>query len=339
MKLGKLNVINKRHTYFIISGVLMIISLFLLLWTKLNLWIDMTWWTQSEYSYTNLDLDKAREEVELISKDVKYENKWVINATSLYKISWEEKINVVVGYDNSIETTELEELKNNFRNQLTDILINMDESIIETQYINIWKSFWDYIKNTAILTLAIAIVFIALYVAWAFSWIASWISTLSFSWITIISLFHDVLISAWLYVLFSMIFPEFKIDTFFVTALLTIIGYSINDTIVVFDRIRSNLEKEIKNKLDLSEIIDMSVSQTLRRSLYTSLTLLFVLITIFLFGPESISWFTLVMIFWTIVWTYSSIFLAAPLLYEINKSKKLWVYKKKEANIEDKIVV
>ncbi len=339
MKIEKLNVISKRYTYFIISGVLIFVSLFLLLWTKLNLWIDMTGWTQGEYSYTNLNISEARIEIDKISEDIKYESKEIINSTSLYKISWENKINVVVWYDNSIETKALEELKNKFRNKVLKTLVKIDNSIVETQYINIWKSFWDYIKDTAILTLWIAIVFIALYISWAFSWIASWISTYSFSWITIITLFHDVIISTWLYILFSIFFPEFKIDTFFITALLTILGYSINDTIVVFDRIRSNLEKHVKNKLSLEKIVDMSVLQTLKRSLYTSLTLLFVLITILFFGPESISWFTLVMIFWTIVWTYSSIFIASPLLYEMNKNKKLWIYKKKEINIEDKIVV
>jgi preprotein translocase SecF subunit len=79
-----------------------------------------------------------------------------------------------------------------------------------------------------------------------------------------------------------MFLPEFKINTFFITALLTILGYSINDTIVVFDKIRSNIKKLIKKKT-LAEIIEISVSETLRRSIFTSLTLFFVLLTIFFF--------------------------------------------------------
>lgn len=339
MEIKNLQITKNRFTYFTISWILVIISLFLLLWTKLNLWIDMTWWAQWEYSYTEMNIVETRASIEEISEKVIYDSRKIINSTSVYKISWEDKINIVVWYDNSIETKILEDLKNTFRTDVLALLQAKDESIIETQYINIWKSFWDYIKDTAFLTLWIAIVAIALYVAWAFSWIASGISTYSFSTITIVTLFHDVLISAWLYVLFSMFFPEFKIDTFFITALLTILWYSINDTIVVFDRIRANLETYIKKDKKLDEIIEISISETLRRSIYTSLTLLFVLITIFLFWPDSISGFTLVMIFWTIVWTYSSIFLASPLLYEMNKNKKLWVFKKKEVNIEDKIVV
>ncbi len=72
----------------------------------------------------------------------------------------------------------------------------------------------------------------------------------------------------------------------------------------------------------------MSVNETLTRSIYTSLTLAFVLLTIFIFGPKTIKWFTLVMIFGTIVWTFSSIFIAAPLLFEMNKNKTLKIYKK-----------
>jgi preprotein translocase SecF subunit len=157
------------------------------------------------------------------------------------------------------------------------------------------------------------------------------------------TLFHDVLISTGLYIATSMFLPEFKIDTFFVTALLTILGYSINDTIVVFDRIRSNLikyaGKKGKDGKELNEIVDLSITQTIVRSIYTSATLLFVLLTIFFFGPETIKGFVLVMIFGTIVGTYSSVFIASPLLYLANKDKKLTIYKKQVVNPEDKIVV
>jgi preprotein translocase subunit SecF len=90
-----------------------------------------------------------------------------------------------------------------------------------------------------------------------------------------------------LYVFSGIFFPEFKVDTYFVTALLTILGYSISDTIVVFDRIRENIKNHVKNK-KLDEIIELSVTETLARSLFTSLTLVFVLITIFIFGPDSL---------------------------------------------------
>ena len=320
--------------------MLFVASSFIIIGTKLNLWIDMTWWIQIEYFYKkNIDIDNQRKKLISLSKEITFDGKEVINWLNMYKISWERKIVVVAWFANFIEEKVLEKLKNNFKEKSLSLLRKSDESIIETKYINIWKSFWDYIKNTAYTTLAIAIVSIAIYVAWAFSWVVAWINIFSFSSIIIITLFHDVLIASWLYVLTSIFFPEFKIDTFFITALLTILGYSINDTIVVFDRVRANLKNIWKNNKNLKEVIDFSITETITRSIYTSLTLLFVLFTIFIFWPENLRGFALVLIFGSIVWTYSSIFIASPLLYEINKDKTLKTYNRKEIVNDDKIVV
>jgi len=154
-------------------------------------------------------------------------------------------------------------------------------------------------------------------------------------------LFHDVFVAAGLYVLASFFFKEFQIDTFFVTAILTILGYSINDTIIVFDRIRTNIGKGVKSnkKPNLKDIVNLSVNETIVRSIYTSLMLFIVLIAIFFFGPEAIKGFILVMIFGTVVGTYSSIFIASPFLYDLNKDKELKVIQKKTYNPNDKIVV
>ncbi len=335
----KLKVIKNRRTYLGASLVLFILSLWIIFFGNLNLGIDMTWGTQAEYTYQNLDITKAKQEISKKAKLITYNDKPVINSTNAYKITWEKIISVVVGFDSSIEDKKLTEFKENFRNKTLEILKQNDETVKEASYTNIWKSFWDYIKNTAVTTLLIAIIWIALYVAWTFSWVVSGISSLSFAAIVIVTLFHDVVIASGFYILASNFFPEFKIDTFFITALLTILWYSINDTIVIFDRIRSNLASWTKENKSLKSIIDTSISETLRRSIYTSLTLLFVLITTLFAWPESISWFILVMIFGTIIWTYSSIFVASPLLYQINKNKKLSLIEKKVYNPDDKIVV
>jgi len=335
----KLKVIKKRKIYLWASLLLFILSLWIILFGNLNLWIDMTWWTQAEYSYKTLDLEAVKKQISTQAQSIIYNDKAVINSTNAYKITWEKIISVVVGFDSSIEDKKLTEFKEDFRKKTLEILQKDDATVIESSYTNIWKSFWDYIKNTAVTTLLIAIVWIALYVAWTFSWVVSWINSTSFALIVIVTLFHDVIIASGLYILASSFFPEFKIDTFFITALLTILWYSINDTIVIFDRIRSNLKLWTKENKSLKSIIDTSITETLRRSIYTSLTLLFVLITTLFAWPESISWFILVMIFWTIVGTYSSIFVASPLLFEINKNKKLSIIEKKKYNPEDKIVV
>ncbi len=337
----KLNTIKNRKIYFAISAIFMIISAVIFFTAKLNYWIDMTWWTSAEYSYQNsINLEKARENLNKASEEITLNWAKVINWIEVYKVTWENKLAVVTWYDTNIDAKTLDKLKNEFRNKTLEVLKKQNSTIEETSYTNIGKSFGDYIKNTAILTLIIAIVGITLYIAWAFSAIASGISTFSFSIITILTLFHDVLIATWLYIITSLFYPEFKIDTFFITALLTILGYSINDTIVVFDRIRWNLKKYAGKKwYSLEKIIELSVEETLRRSIFTSLTVIFVLFTILIFGPESIGGFILAMIYGTIVGTYSSIFIASPLLYEFNKNKDLSQYKEKTYNPEDKIVV
>lgn len=335
-----MDVLKNRYIYLGVSGILFIISLFLLFIPKLNLWIDMTWWIQMDYTYKNqIDISEVKNELNLKKQDIKYNNKEIINNINVYRITWEKTVSVVVWFYPINDAKKLDELKNQFRSNVLSILKKQDDSVDESKYINIWKSFWDYIRNTAFITLALAIVAITFYVTFAFSWVVSWISVISFAAITIITLFHDVIISSWAYVFISMFYPEFKIDTFFITALLTILGYSINDTIVVFDRIRSNLRQFGWKGKNLYEIINLSVKETLTRSIYTSLTLVFVLFTIFFFWPESIKWFILAMILGTLIGTYSSIFIASPILYEVNKNKKLSKYKKVVVNPDDKIVV
>ena len=339
-----MDVLKNRFIYLGASLVFFIISLFLIFVPKLNLGIDMTGGIQMDYDYTNsIDINKIKEELN-IQKNL-FLNNWeqAINNINVYTVTWEKTLVVVVWFYTDIEDKLLEELKINFKNIVFETIKSQDETTVESKYIPIWTSSGLSIKNTAFITLALAIVAITFYVTFAFSWVVSGISVLSFPIITIITLFHDVIISSWAYIFTSMFFPEFQIDTFFITALLTILGYSINDTIVVFDRIRSNLKLHAgrggKNSKDLKEIINLSVFETIRRSIYTSLTLLFVLTTIFIFWPETISGFILVMIFGTIIGTYSSIFIAAPILFQANKNKKLSVYKKVVINPEDKIVV
>ncbi|MDP2090873.1 MAG: protein translocase subunit SecF [Candidatus Gracilibacteria bacterium] len=339
-----MDILKHRYIYIGVSAVLFVVSLFLLIFSELNLGIDMTGGIQLEYDYTNsVDLDKVASELELKRKSLLSDNKEVINSVNVYSVTGEKTIAVVVGFHNISDDIKLDELKKTFKSQIFDIVKSQDNTVIEAKYINIGKTFGDYIKKTAYITLAIALVTISLYVAYAFSGIASGVSTYSFAVITILTLFHDIIISTGAFIFVSFFLPEFQIDTFFITALLTILGYSINDTIVVFDRIRSNLDKYVgktgKNSKNLYEIINLSISETIVRSIYTSLTLFFVLLTIFIFGPESINGFILALLFGTIFGTYSSIFIASPLLYEANKNKTLSVYKKIEYNPDDKIVV
>lgn len=337
-----LNIIKHRKYNYIVSIVLTVLAFIFIFFIDLNLWIDMTGGTQSEYNYSKqINIDEVRTKLDDLKKEILIDWNEIINNIDVYKITWENKFSIVAWFDSKIDDKDLESYKLDFRNKVLTDLKQIDPEIQETQYTNIWKTFWDYIKNTAILTIIIAVLSIALYLAWAFSWILSWWKIiLSFSFIVIITLFHDVIVAAWFYIFTSDFFPEFKVDTFFITALLTILGFSINDTIVIFDRIRHNLKIHTKkDKLPLDEIIDLSINETLSRSIYTSFTVVLVLIAVLIFWPETIKWFVLTMIYWTLVWTYSSIFIASPLLYDLNKNESLELYEKKKVRNEDKIVV
>lgn len=339
-----MNILKNRYIYLIISAVLFVVSVFLIFIPKLNLWIDMTGWTQIEYTFVkSFDLETLRDKLQKTWDKVMFEWNKVINSVTAYTVSWEKTIVIISWFDNTIDEKKLDILKSDFRKNVLALLQEYDPKITERSYTNIWKSFWDYIKNTAFTTLVLAILVIAIYIAYAFSWITSWISIMSFSLITIITLFHDVIISTWAYILTSMFFPEFVIDTFFITALLTILWYSITDTIIIFDRIRYNLilfwGKKWSAWMNLQEIINLSLNQTIKRSLYTSLTVVFVLFSIFFFWPVAIKWFILALIYGTFFGTISSIFIASPILYEFNKNKSLVIHKKVIVKPEDKYVV
>lgn len=335
-----LNIIENRLKYFIFSLIIILLSLWALFFWKLNLWIDMTWWTQSEYSYEwTIDINLINSSIEKLSQKFNLDNNNIINSTSAYRVTWENKIGIVIWFDSHLSEKEVEVIKTNFKNEVNLELEKINKTFVLNNYTNIWKSFWDYIQSTAKITLLLAVISISLYIMFAFNQVVNWINSYVFAFVTWLTLLHDVIIAIWLYILTSMFFPEFKLDTYSITALLTILWYSINDTIVVFDRIRANLRQYWWKWKELKEIIEISFGETFARSIFTSLTVVFVLITIFFFWPETLKWFILVMIYWTVFGTYSSIFIASPLLYQITKNNKIQAYKKIVIRDEDKIVV
>ena len=136
-----------------------------------------------------------------------------------------------------------------------------------------------------------------------------------FSLGSILAIFHDVLITIGLFSLLSL-----EINLSIVAAVLTIVGYSMNDTVVIYDRIRENLSKFSSSKIE--EITNISINETLSRTIITSLTTLLALISIFVLGGEILRGFALAMIIGVIIGTYSSIFVSSPILKYLNVSFK-----------------
>ncbi|MCC6220065.1 MAG: protein translocase subunit SecF [Deltaproteobacteria bacterium] len=166
------------------------------------------------------------------------------------------------------------------------------------------------IRRSALIALCIALVGILIYVSYRFEF--------NFAVAGILALAHDVIISAGVLVMFG-----YEVNSGVVAALLTIIGYSINDTIVIFDRIRENLYKALKtgtvakkskNLKDLPAIIDLSVNQTLSRTLLMSLTVFFVVVTLWLFGGGAVVELSFTLLVGVVVGTYSTIFVASPIV-------------------------
>lgn len=173
----------------------------------------------------------------------------------------------------------------------------------------------------------IAAFLILLYIAWSFRKVPKPASSWRFAVCTIIALLHDALVVLGVFSLFGH-FLGVEIDSLFVTAVLTVIGFSVHDTIVVFDRIRENLLKTTGKPFE--QIVNDSILQTLGRSLNTSITALLVLFSLLLFGGQSIHWFAMALFIGIASGTYSSIFNAAPLLVTWNEWDKKRKNKKQE---------
>lgn len=135
----------------------------------------------------------------------------------------------------------------------------------------------------------------------------------------VVALIHDVTLPAGVFAVLGHYYGV-EVDTLFVTALLTVLGFSVHDTIVVFDRIRENLRNS-GDKNNFEAVVGVSVNQTIGRSINTSLTVILVLLAIFFLGGESTKYFSLALLIGVAIGTYSSIFLASPLLVTLQKFK------------------
>lgn len=168
------------------------------------------------------------------------------------------------------------------------------------------------LTQKAILSVGLASIAIVLYIAYAFREIPKPYSPWKFGISAVVALLHDAFVVVGIFSLIGH-FANVEIDSLFVTALLTVIGFSVHDTIVVFDRVRENLRK-FGSKMTFEQVVNHSLLETLGRSLTTSLTVLFTLSALILFGGESIRWFVVALFIGIFSGTYSSIFNASPLL-------------------------
>ncbi|MDO8610816.1 MAG: protein translocase subunit SecF, partial [bacterium] len=196
-------------------------------------------------------------------------------------------------------------------NQVKATLLKKYSAVTEERIENVGPAIGAETTKNAFLAVSLASVMIILYLAISFRKVPKPCSSWRFGVTAVAALLHDVLFVVGVFAILGYFFAV-EVDVLFVTALLTIIGFSVHDTIVVFDRIRENLPKHLSKKF--TEVANISITQTLARSLNTSLTVVFVLLALLLFGGESIRWFVVALLIGIISGTYSSIFNATALL-------------------------
>lgn len=277
-----LNLMKYKVWFFIGSTLLIIPGLFFILMGGLKFGIDFTGGALLEYKFARPvnkdDLDDFGSVVQ------SGENTYLLRTP-------------VVTHD------ELQILKGKITDKFGTFEVRREE--------NVGPTIGKELEQKALLALVISWVMIIFYITFAFRKVPKPASSFRFGVSAIVALIHDVLVLLGVFAILGH-FWHVEIDTLFVTALLTVVGFSVHDTIVVFDRIRENLPKNLGKKFE--HVVDISITQTLARSLNTSLTVVFVLTALLLFGGVTIKWFVVALLVGIISGTYSSIFNAAALL-------------------------
>jgi len=295
-----IKLMSKSRRFGMLSVTVVIISLSLLIFKGLNFGIDFAGGTLIQVKYSqNAPIKQVREK---LSQKEKYKNASVTYFGSDDEIVIRTKSSSkVIGEDIGDEVRTLLKDTGSFEIRRVDM---------------VGPKIGDELKEKGLMAMLLAIMGILIYISFRFEW--------RFALASVMALIHDVSIAIGAIVLFNV---EVNLDI--LAALLTILGYSLNDTIIVFDRIREGI-KTIKNP-DLAGIINESVTKTLSRTTLTSLTTFLVVLTLYLFGGEIIRGFSFTLLVGIIVGTYSSIFVASPILLWLGFSVK--GFREKEAAI------
>jgi preprotein translocase subunit SecF len=197
--------------------------------------------------------------------------------------------------------------------EVLSILRTNHPDLVERKFDSVGPVVGEQLKKDTAVAVVVLLILIALYIAWAFRKVSEPVPSWKFGIVTLFSAFHDVLIPIGVFAILGRT-AGYQIDIAFVAAMLTILGYSINDTIVVLDRTRENLSRQRHTSKSFGEIVNQSINETLGRSLNTTLTTLLPLIAIFAVGGATTRPFVLALIVGILSGAYSSIFFASPML-------------------------
>ncbi len=293
----KINIVKNRKYWFVLSAALVLGSIIAVSTIGLRFGIDFTGGSLLEVELTE---PFTVEEVRVSIDEAGYTD-------SALQLTGENGL--------LIRTKDLTETQHQ---EILTLLEEKHGELEEMRFDSIGPVIGNELRRTALYGVGLTLFLVALYVAWAFRKVSEPVASWKYGVLTITAAFHDVIITVGAFSLLGH-FYGWEIGTAFVAAILTILGYSINDTVVVFDRTRENLIKRTGEHFDTT--VNQSVEQTFTRSINTSITTLLALVAIFLFGGESTQPFALALIIGISVGTYSSLFLASPLLVQWEMKK------------------
>ncbi|TFE01051.1 protein translocase subunit SecDF [Jeotgalibacillus salarius] len=311
-KFDRFDFVTVRKKFFILSAVLLVAGLAVLLAFRLNLGIEFTEGSRMEVlSETPLTNESFAEDIEAAG----YEASNVVISGNNQEIG-------VARFSEELDQSEIAELRSFFTEEYgSDPNISTVNPVIGEE-----------LARNALLAVAIASIGIILYVTLRFEW--------QMAAASIVALVHDAF---FIVAIFSL--TRLEVDITFIAAVLTVIGYSINDTIVTFDRLRENMRKmkRIETKEELASIVNKSLRQTLGRSVNTVLTVVLVVVALIIFGATSILNFSIALLIGLIAGTYSSVFIAAQLWYvlkkrQLKKNGVLVTYKEKKEWTDEPVV-
>jgi preprotein translocase subunit SecF len=300
-----MQIIKYSKYYLITSLTLVLVALIMLVAFRLRLAVDFTGGSNFKYSLQNV-----RDDTDIVIS----ETKDIFRANNLDATSARLEADTLIIQSRQSDTRTSD--------TIFATLADRFEGIQQQSFETVGSTVGAEMFRRSVIALILGFVGILVYIAYAFKNIPSPYSSFKFGISALLAMCHDVLIVFGVFALLGYIWG-IEVDVLFITAILAVIGFSVNDTIVVFDRIRENLIKHHKTK-KFAEIVNTSVLETIRRSLGTSLTVLVVLLSLLFFGGESIRYFILAMTIGVVVGTYSSIFVASPILvaWENYSSKK-----------------
>lgn len=291
----RLPIIKNRNMWFTLSGLLIIGSIVSLLVYPLKLGIDFTGGSLTEVEFSERP---EAADARAVLFDAGY-------GESLVQTTGESGLLI-----------RMQDVDEETHQEILGVLGGKYGDMEELRFESIGPTIGGELRRNALWSLAMVLVAIALYVAYAFRKVSRPVPSWKYGLTTLIAaLLHDVLLPLGAFAILGTFMP-IELNLGFVAAILTILGFSVHDTIVVFDRIRENL---MKTGGDFEEVVENSVNETLARSINTTLTTLFPLTAIFLWGGETLKYFALALIIGMVAGTYSSIFLASPLLVVFQK--------------------